>query len=53
MRQLMAITWVTFLRLTRDRIFIPAIVVGMFLMLLATLASDWGIEEFHKILGEP
>lgn len=40
----------TFLRLRRDRIFLPALVVGIALLLLSGLASFWGVEEFYKIL---
>ncbi|SMF82570.1 ABC transporter permease subunit [Pseudobacteriovorax antillogorgiicola] len=40
----------TFLRLRRDRIFLPALVVGTALLLLSGLASYWGVEEFFKIL---
>ncbi|MFW7381648.1 MAG: ABC transporter permease [Oligoflexus sp.] len=40
----------TFLRLRRDRIFLPAAVVGIGMLFLSGLASYWGIEEFYKIL---
>lgn len=40
----------TFLRLRRDRIFLPAVLVGIGMLFLSGLASYWGIEEFFKIL---
>lgn len=50
MRALLSITMESSLRLMRDRIFLPTIVVGFCFILFATIASDWGIEEFEKIL---
>ncbi len=50
MKALIAITKETFLRLRRDKIFSPAILVGLSLLGLSGLASYWGIEEFFKIL---
>jgi len=40
----------SFLLLRRDKIFLPAVVSGVMVTLFANLASDWGIEEFRKIL---
>ncbi len=40
----------TFLRLRRDKVFLPAAIAGMILLLLSGLASYWGVEEFFKIL---
>jgi Cu-processing system permease protein len=50
MRTTLAIAAETFLRLRRDRIFLPALLVGVGLLSLSGLASYWGIEEFYKIL---
>lgn len=50
MRAIIAIAMETFLRLRRDRIFLPATMVGMGLFALSGLASYWGVEEFFKIL---
>jgi len=50
MKVLIAIVRETFLRLRRDKIFSPAIIVGLSLLGLSGLASYWGIEEFFKIL---
>ncbi|MCX6130443.1 MAG: ABC transporter permease subunit [Proteobacteria bacterium] len=50
MRALFAISVETFLRLRRDRIFLPATMVGIGLLILSSLASYWGVEEFFKIL---
>ncbi len=46
----LAIARETFLRLRRDRIFLPAALVGCSMLLLSGLASYWGVEEFFKIL---
>jgi Cu-processing system permease protein len=40
----------TFLLLRRDKIFLPVLVSGFLITLLANLASDWSIEDFSKIL---
>lgn len=40
----------SFLLLRRDKIFLPAVVAGAMVTMFANLASDWGIEEFRKIL---
>jgi ABC-type transport system involved in multi-copper enzyme maturation permease subunit len=40
----------SFLLLRRDKIFLPAVVAGVLVTMFANLASDWGIEEFRKIL---
>ncbi len=40
----------TFLRLRRDKIFLPAALIGGGLLGLSGLASYWGVEEFFKIL---
>jgi len=40
----------TFLVLRRDRIFIPALIAGLLITIMANLASDWSIEDFRKIL---
>ncbi|MBC7661388.1 MAG: ABC transporter permease subunit [Chitinophagaceae bacterium] len=50
MSTLFAIAFETFLRLRRDRVFIPALLVGVGLLALSGLASYWGVEEFFKIL---
>lgn len=50
MRAMIAVSMETFLRLRRDRIFLPAALVGLGLLALSGLASYWGVEEFFKIL---
>ncbi len=50
MRKLWAVTRETLLLLRRDKIFLPAIIIGSIISAIAVLASDWGIEEFAKIL---
>ncbi len=50
MRKLLAVTKETLLLLRRDKIFVPATIIGALTCGLAVLASDWGIEEFDKIL---
>ena len=40
----------SFLLLRRDKIFLPAVVAGVLVTIFANVASDWGIEEFRKIL---
>lgn len=50
MRALNSITWETFLRLRRDKIFLPAALIGLGLLAFSGLASYWGVEEFFKIL---
>ncbi|MBF0441106.1 MAG: ABC transporter permease subunit [Oligoflexales bacterium] len=49
-RVLITLTFETFWRLVRDKIFLPALTMGVLLIAFASLASDWGIEEFEKIL---
>ncbi len=50
MRALAAVSMETFLRLRRDKIFVPAALVGCGLLIMSGLASYWGVEEFIKIL---
>ncbi len=50
MRTLFSVAGETFLRLRRDKIFIPALLIGLGLLGLSGLASFWGVEEFFKIL---
>lgn len=50
MRTLFAVAMETFLRLRRDKVFLPALLIGMGLLGLTGLASFWGVEEFFKIL---
>lgn len=50
MRTILTVASETFLRLRRDRIFIPALLVGVGLLGLSGLASYWGIEDFFKIM---
>ncbi|HYX36158.1 MAG TPA: ABC transporter permease subunit [Oligoflexus sp.] len=50
MRALLAVSMETFLRLRRDKIFVPAALVGCGLLIMSGLASYWGVEEFIKIL---
>lgn len=40
----------TFLLLKRDKVFLPALIAGCGVALIANIASDWGVEEFVKIL---
>jgi len=50
MNQIVYISKETFTILRRDRVFLPAIVIGVSLLALTGIASYWGIEEFRKIL---
>lgn len=50
MRATIAVALETFLRLRRDRIFVPAALIGCVLLIMSGLASYWGVEEFFKIL---
>lgn len=50
MKQILAVIIETFTLLRRDRVFIPAIVLAVFIFLFASLASRWGIEEYEKFL---
>src|SRR5271169_3241497 len=50
LRAIRVIALETFLLLRRDRIFAPALVLGLAACALALLASDWSIEDFSKIL---
>lgn len=45
-----AITLETFTRLRRDRIFIPSLLAGIFLIFLSTTISEFTIEEVLKIM---
>jgi ABC-type transport system involved in multi-copper enzyme maturation permease subunit len=42
----------TFTLLRRDRIFIPFLISALAISVFAQLASDWGVEEFSKILND-
>jgi Cu-processing system permease protein len=50
MRAVTLVTRESFLLLRRDKIFIPAAIAGVVVALFANVASEWGIEEFSKIL---
>lgn len=50
MRTIFAVASETFLRLRRDKVFVPALLIGVGLLGLTGLASYWGVEEFFKIL---
>ncbi len=50
MNTLIAVTAETFIRLRRDKIFLPALMIGAGLLGLSGVASYWGVEEFFKIL---
>ncbi len=50
MRTILAVASETFLRLRRDKVFLPALLIGIGLLGLTGLASYWGVEEFFKIL---
>ncbi|NRA64959.1 MAG: ABC transporter permease subunit [Pseudobacteriovorax sp.] len=50
MKNFIPITQETFVRLRRDRIFLPASIAGIGLIILSAFASYWGVEEFFKIL---
>ena len=50
MNRIFSIAHMTFVRLRRDRIFLPAVCVGSLLIILSGIASYWGVEEFFKIL---
>ena len=40
----------TFTLLRRDRVFVPALLTGLFFVIFANLASDWSVSDFTKIL---
>lgn len=40
----------TFLLLVRDKVFIPAIVIGLIFVLTAIMISDWSVEDFVFIV---
>jgi ABC-type transport system involved in multi-copper enzyme maturation permease subunit len=40
----------TFILLRRDKIFVPGLVTALLIALFASLAANWGIEEFDKLL---
>ena len=42
----------TFTLLRRDRIFTPFLISALAISIFAQLASDWGVEEFNKILND-
>lgn len=50
MSRLWVVTREGMLLLRRDKIFLPAIVMGAVILIAAALASDWSVEDFHKIL---
>lgn len=50
MKAVMLVTRESFLLLRRDKIFIPAAIAGVLVAMFANIASEWGIEEFSKIL---
>ena len=50
MRSIIVVARETFLLLRRDKMYLPAIVIGVAFIMLANLASDWSIEDFTKIL---
>lgn len=50
MRAIWLVTRESFLLLRRDKIFLPAAVAGGVIAMFANVASEWGIEEFSKIL---
>lgn len=50
MGSLLTIMRQSFLLLRRDKIFLPAVVAAVMVTIFANLASEWGIEEFQKIL---
>lgn len=45
-----AIAKETFLRLRRDKVFLPTSLVGLVVMFMSGIISFWGVEEFYKIL---
>ena len=50
MQKLLAITLDSYKKLYRDKVFIPAIFVATFLMLIAMAASEFGTIEVYKIM---
>jgi ABC-type transport system involved in multi-copper enzyme maturation permease subunit len=50
LRALRVVALEAFLLLRRDKIFVPAVVIGVLVAAFANLASDWSIEDFGKIL---
>lgn len=50
MRSIFFVARESFLLLRRDKIFLPAVIAGFIVTIFANIASDWGIEEFRKIL---
>lgn len=49
MSQMSGIAKMTFLKLRRDQIFLPALMCGAAALAFAVLASFWSIEEFRKL----
>lgn len=49
-KHLLTSTLESFLLLRRDKIFLPAVIAGFLIVVLANMASDWSIEDFDKIL---
>jgi len=49
-KHLFTATAESFLLLRRDKIFLPAVIAGVLIVVLANMASDWSIEDFDKIL---
>lgn len=50
MRSLLLVALESFRLLRRDRIFVPALFACALVAAFANLASEWSIEDFHKIL---
>ncbi len=50
MNRMFSVARITFLRLRRDKIFLPAAAVGSLAIIMSGVASYWGVEEFFKIL---
>ena len=48
----LTVTYETYLRLLRDRFFVPGIISGALMAGFATIASTWGVEEYDKILTD-
>lgn len=50
MKSIFYVARFTYLLLLRDKIFLPAAIIGLLLLFLAGMASGWTVENYEKIL---
>ena len=48
MKALIAISMDSYKKLYRDKVFIPAVVIAVFMMIAAIVVSDFGVLEVYK-----